>query len=271
MFKKLGREAQRIGKQVEHTANHAANQVEAAANRIALDNERDRARSALASSEAAIAEVNELMAGVTGLFDKAQKIEKPDQKDLEEIKDPNVIVQFKLAEEKFETAKQLQVQLQTNLAEMQRLHQVVQKNRGILSPSNQEPVADNAIDAGRTACAAAEAANATIQTMLIQFREDSKNCTTLLDEYGRLATGGNPEAINRFLSKKNLEQQAQIRLLQEQLAQLQMQKSIPVVENQAGPAMLPQQEAAGASSASSASASNEQFKAGSRFDMDGLT
>ena len=248
MFKKLGRETQRIAKQVEKVAGHAANQVDAAVTRIALDDERKRAKQALESADAAITETKKLILDVSELFNTAEKLPQPTLSDFE---DPNVIAQFKVAAEKFENIKRLQAKLQKDSAEIQRLYQIVRDNRGILSPSNEAPVDDTAVKAGQAACQIAEKTAATIQTMLVQVRQDAATCTNLLNEYGRLMTGGNPEAINRFLVKSNLEQQEQnlaqqeqIRALTEQLAalQAQQQQDASADSSQAGSSMLPQHE-----------------------------
>ena len=243
-LKNLGREADRIGKQVEKVANRAADQAEAAFNRTALDDERKRAKQALESSEAIITETNKLISEVNDLFNKAGKLPQPE---LSDIKDPNVVAQFKLAEEKFENIKQLQAKLQQDSAEMQRLYQTVRDNRGILSPSNEEPVADNAIKTGQEACQIAETATATIQTMLVQVQQDAAACTNLLNEYGRLMTGGNPEAVNRFLIGINQEQNAKIRELEAQLAKFQalsQPQGASADSSQASPSMLQQRDSA---------------------------
>jgi len=222
-LKNLGREAERIGKQVEKVVERATDQAEAAFTRAALDDERKRAQQALESSEAATTETNKLILEVNDLFNKAGKLPQPE---LSDIKDPNVVAQFKLAAEKFENIKQLQAKLQQDSAEMQRLYQTVRDNRGILSPFNDAPVADNAVEAGKEACKIAETTAATIQTMLVQVRQDAEACTNLLNEYGRLMTGGNPEAVNRFLIGVNKEQGEKIRELEAKLQALQRPQGV---------------------------------------------
>jgi len=202
------------------------------------------AKQALESSEVAVTETNKLILEISELFNKAEKLPQPK---LSDINDPNVVAQFKLAAEKFENIKQLQTKLQKDSAEIQKLYQIVHDNRGILSPSNDTPVTHNAVKAGQEACQIAQTTAATIQTMLIQVRQDAAACTDLLNEYGRLMTGGNPEAINRFLIGVNQEQSVKIRELEAQLAKLQAMQQLQGASadsSQAGSSMLPQRDLA---------------------------
>jgi len=217
---KLKREANRIGKQVEKVVERAADQADAAVLRAQLDDERNRAKVALTSAEQATDEIQQLVGDIQSTF-AAKTISKPTLEETAQLSE-EVSAQFKLADDKFAIARGLQQALESAAQAVQLQLQIVRDNRGILSPSNNEPVPDHALEAGRVACAAAEQSASNIQTILIQARLDAENCKVALTEYHSLMTGGNPKAVNQFLAGKHQALQEQLRVTQEELARLKL-------------------------------------------------
>jgi hypothetical protein len=242
IMRKFGKELGRIGHQAGRVIEHAATQVDAAVFRAQLDDERDRASIALTSAEKAATEIQQLVTNIQGVF-AAKTIPKPTPEEATQLSEA-VSAQFQLADDKFATAKKLQQALETAQQTIQTQLQLVRDKRGILSPSNNEPIPDNPLQAGRAACAAAEQSASNIQTILTQARLDAENCKVALTEYHSLMTGGNPKAVSQFFLQQNQALSKQLLATQAELEKLKLaQQSASTSSAASGEkrSMLPQQ------------------------------